>query len=444
MVVLLKIAPSRVSFIQIMQIRVQNKSKSVWKSRYLGDVSLSQLIMLNGTLDMVQISIALMDKEEDKLVVYDRKFGVYNVRRKSCPDSKSVVAKPLVSVTSSGGGGCWNDPQWYRAIGGRGSEKGCASLSRLCLGAWVFPDTTALPRGAGFPNLRELVLGCVVMKDKDLEFLLAVSPVLEILAFHGSLASLQARIANQSLRCAQFCLSILEEVAVVNAPSLERLFLWRNWSERGRVGAMSTTVKIGHAPKLRVLGYLEPGVHILQIGSTIIKAINYWTGYMAGTKASARTTVSSLQMLALQVHFGDRSQVKMLPSFLRCFPNLETLIVESFLEENTSNRSLKFWQETSPIECVQSHLKTLSFCELQGNDHEFDFIMFIVENALKLERLIIQIKQDLTYTERQVVVAKLGDLSCANWANTNCKVRFELLWPGKKMGVGDCVLTTSN
>lgn len=293
----------------------------------------------------------------------------------------------------------------------------CASLSRLCIGAWVFPGTTTLPRGAGFPNLRELVLGCVVMKDKDLEFLLAVSPVLEILAFHGSLASLHARIANQSLRCAQFCLSILEEVAVVNAPSLERLFLWRNWSERGRVGKMSTTVKIGHAPKLRVLGYLEPGVHILQIGSTIIKA---------GTKASARTTVPSVQMLALQLHFGDRNQVKMLPSFLRCFPNLDTLIIESFLEENTSNRSLKFWQETSPIECVQSHLKTLSFCELQGNDNEFDFIMFVVENAPKLERLIIQIKQDLTYTERQVVVAKLGDLSCANWANTNCKVRFEI------------------
>ncbi|KAE8804174.1 hypothetical protein D1007_19926 [Hordeum vulgare] len=145
----------------------------------------------------------------------------------------------------------------------------------------------------------------------------------------------------------------------------------------------------------------------------------------AGTKASARTTVSSVQMLALQLHFGDRNQVKMLPSFLRCFPNLDTLIIESFLE-TTSNRSLKFWQGTSPIECVGSHLKTLSFCELQGNDDEFDFIMFIVENAPKLERLIIQIKQDLTYTERQMVVAKLGDLSCASWANTNCKVRLEI------------------
>ena len=39
MVVLLKTTSVRVSFIQIMQIRVQNKSKSVRKSRYDGDIS---------------------------------------------------------------------------------------------------------------------------------------------------------------------------------------------------------------------------------------------------------------------------------------------------------------------------------------------------------------------------------------------------------------------
>src|SRR3990170_3062336 len=39
MVVLLKTASVRVSFIQIMQIRVQNMSKSIRKSRYNGDVS---------------------------------------------------------------------------------------------------------------------------------------------------------------------------------------------------------------------------------------------------------------------------------------------------------------------------------------------------------------------------------------------------------------------
>ena len=42
MAVLLKTASVWVSFIQIMQVRVQNKGKSVWKSRYIGDVSVER------------------------------------------------------------------------------------------------------------------------------------------------------------------------------------------------------------------------------------------------------------------------------------------------------------------------------------------------------------------------------------------------------------------
>jgi hypothetical protein len=48
----------------------------------------------------------------------------------------------------------------------------------------------------------------------------------------------------------------------------------------------------------------------------------------AETKASTHTTVSSVQMLAVQLQFGVRSEVKMLPSFLKCFPRVETLVVE--------------------------------------------------------------------------------------------------------------------
>jgi hypothetical protein len=55
-------------------------------------------------------------------------------------------------------------------------------------------------------------------------------------------------------------------VAVVDTPSLERFFIWRCLNQRhaGRV-------KIGHAPRLSMLGYLEPGVHVLEIGNTVIK-----------------------------------------------------------------------------------------------------------------------------------------------------------------------------
>ena len=40
MAILLKTSSVRVSSIQIMQTRVQNKGKRVWKSRYDGDISL--------------------------------------------------------------------------------------------------------------------------------------------------------------------------------------------------------------------------------------------------------------------------------------------------------------------------------------------------------------------------------------------------------------------
>ena len=45
MATLLKTAPVWVSSIQIMQVRVQNKGKSVWKSRYDGDISAIRLVM---------------------------------------------------------------------------------------------------------------------------------------------------------------------------------------------------------------------------------------------------------------------------------------------------------------------------------------------------------------------------------------------------------------
>ena len=46
MVILLKTKSVRVSSIQIMQVRVQNKGKSVWKSRYDRDVSRSMHVVL--------------------------------------------------------------------------------------------------------------------------------------------------------------------------------------------------------------------------------------------------------------------------------------------------------------------------------------------------------------------------------------------------------------
>ncbi|KAL6888800.1 hypothetical protein ACP4OV_009826 [Aristida adscensionis] len=298
----------------------------------------------------------------------------------------------------------------------------CASLRRLCLGASVFPDTAGLPRAAYFPNLREIVLGAVIMLDCHLDFLVAASPVLETLAVVGSLHPLRARLDSRSLRCAQFCLSNIGEVAVVDAPSLERLFFWRSWSQRGT----RTRIKIARAPELRMIGYLEPGVHVLEIGNTVVES---------GTKPSQRNTVPSVRMLALHLHFGVSSQVKMLPSFLRCFPNVETLCIESEeTREPTADLNPHFWQEVGPIECVQSHLKTLVFREFQGEQRELDFLIFIAENARVLEKLVLVLKIG-RYPRPEEVAVKFMALDSARWASGDSKLRSLL----SKLRDGGCV-----
>ena len=59
MVILLKTASVQVSSIQIIQVRVQNKGKSVWKSRYDGDVStpprLTHCLFSSNSVDKLKV-----------------------------------------------------------------------------------------------------------------------------------------------------------------------------------------------------------------------------------------------------------------------------------------------------------------------------------------------------------------------------------------------------
>jgi hypothetical protein len=52
--------------------------------------------------------------------------------------------------------------------------------------------------------------------------------------------------------------------------------------------------------------------------------------------------------------------------------------------------------------------------------------MFIAENAPKLERMFIVMKNGLNDTERQVVVARVGALYSTNWASKDCKVQLKM------------------
>uniref|UniRef100_A0A0E0FP42 F-box domain-containing protein n=1 Tax=Oryza nivara TaxID=4536 RepID=A0A0E0FP42_ORYNI len=286
-----------------------------------------------------------------------------------------------------------------------------APLSRLYLGTWKFPDTAALPRGAGFPHLRELGLYCVAMEDRDLDFVLANSPVLECLGIYYSQRQIVLlRLASHSLRCVQICMCIAEDIAVVDAPRLERLLIWEMFEDDNH----ATRLSIGHAPNLQLLGYLRPGIHVLENGNTIIKA---------GTKASPRTIIPSINVLALKVRFEVRNEAKLLPSFLRCFPNVEKLHVKSEKSDEPVGRlNLKFWQEAGRIECLQSCIKYVVFHGYRGDRSELTFLKYILGSGQVLQEMVIVVANGMFSTQDEVGEKLVKPLSSVKMVSGDCNI----------------------
>ncbi|CAL4948923.1 unnamed protein product [Urochloa decumbens] len=289
----------------------------------------------------------------------------------------------------------------------------CASLRRLFLATCVFPDTTSAPRGADvFPHLKEFSMLSGTMSEHNLEHILACSPELETLALIINNRTNHIRIRSQSLKCMVLWVGVAKELAVVDAPHLERLILRETGGD-----ARPMILKIGGAPELRVLGRLNPRFHTLQIGNTIINA---------KTKASPSCIVPSVKILALEVNFGVSKNASKLTSFLRCFPNVETLhIVSSRDSEASGGHHVKVWQEVDPsIKCVKSHVNNIIVHEYQGEQSEFGFVKFIAKHAQKLQFFALILTEEVFASAGEVhkVNCQLRALATGSWAADECQV----------------------
>lgn len=259
-----------------------------------------------------------------------------------------------------------------------------ASLRTLYLGFWCFPDTAALPRGRAtvFPCLQEIGLCATVIHARDIDHLLACSPVLEKFASITSIYFTDpVRIRSCSLRCLVFWESLANELDLVVAPHLQRLILWQ--SRQWMIGSVHfrSRIRIGSATELKVLGYLEPSIHQLEIGGTIIDS---------GTKMTPSNMVPSVKILALKMQFRIRKEVKMLPTFLRCFPNVETLHVLSHeTDEQNGKFNLKFWEEVGSISCLETRITKVVFDKFRGERCELAFLKFVLERAESLLKLVV-------------------------------------------------------
>ncbi|KAF8726783.1 hypothetical protein HU200_019258 [Digitaria exilis] len=247
----------------------------------------------------------------------------------------------------------------------------CASLVRLYLGVWKFPETNAAHPPA-FPDLRELGLFHSIVRNQELEALLAHCPKLEVLSLVMSYHEpSRLRLASGSLKIAVDWMSSFDEVVVEDAPSLERLLFGSLFKRR--------PVKIVCAPRLEVLGVLDLDLHILHIGGTVINA---------GMNVSARSMVPSLKILAVKVHFACNREAKLLSTLLKCFPRLKTLHIMSVPSISPDSiHDLRFWEHRGACECLESHLETVIVHGSLAEGHGVGFIRYIMREGKALKTL---------------------------------------------------------
>ncbi|KAI4970927.1 putative FBD-associated F-box protein At5g22720 [Hordeum vulgare subsp. vulgare] len=285
-----------------------------------------------------------------------------------------------------------------------------ATLTRLYVGIWKFPDVASLG-DASFPNLRELGILSVVLENGDVEAVVARSPVLEILNIQGSMKGLSLRLDSQSLRCVQICDSVMESVVMVDTPRLKRLILYKVRGSLNPASGLRTGINIANAPNLKAFGYLEPGKHAFEAGGTII---------MYGVKPSASTMFTSVTKLSLNVRFGVHEDAKMVPTFLKCFPNVSSLHIRcERCDEPTGKLELKFWDEVGPIVSIMLRIEIMTIREFRGEEGEIAFVKYFLQNARVLRHAVfIFPNPDLSSISRAKGRSIAGNLTSLTWGST--------------------------
>ncbi|TVU12241.1 hypothetical protein EJB05_45874, partial [Eragrostis curvula] len=289
-----------------------------------------------------------------------------------------------------------------------------SSLHRLDLGNWDFPTTDYLSRDDKFLYLRELGLCQTDIRATDLDRVIRFSPNLEKLALIASDNGVLIR--SFSLQCLLLWKTVAQNVHVLAAPSLQRLILWK--LAAGEC-SLPTKLSIGHAPKLEAVGYLDPRLLVLELCNTVVD------DQLAST--SSLPVLPSVRILALKCRVGVPTEANMVPVYLKCFPNVQTLYVMFDEEVDDDPVSVKpdfrMWQEAGRIRCLVT-MQAIVLKNFRGDELEFEFFMFLL-NAAKVLKKVVIVLADGNEENGKAVLAKLK-LVWANRAGRKPRIKVQI------------------
>ncbi|CAL5089875.1 unnamed protein product [Urochloa decumbens] len=133
-------------------------------------------------------------------------------------------------------------------------------------GLCYFPDD---PGGVTFPKLRELILYKATISEISLNAMISACPDLRSLFLRDSIGFHRVCISSPTLVRLGFSVNsrspVMEELVVVNAPSMEKLLLFKTF-------AGPRNIRVMFAPKLEVLGCLSSDMRNVELQSTIFKS----------------------------------------------------------------------------------------------------------------------------------------------------------------------------
>ncbi|KAJ3699967.1 hypothetical protein LUZ61_003672 [Rhynchospora tenuis] len=256
----------------------------------------------------------------------------------------------------------------------------CNTLLKLNLYFCCLPKIVSLPI---FPKIKEVVLTFVSINDSFITLFLS-SPSLEKLHLYKcsgyqciviSSPNLMELVVKDQARL----FGHVKEVTVEHAPNLKSLVL-------SETATMGTFLKIKHAPKLTLLGFICLDLVNLQIDDSTFKRESRSSDIVL---CGPRTVLPSVKSLAVRVNFSDEKQLLLMSSILHCFPFLETLDVKLVNRMTANEINMEsLWVEEGPFSFL-NHLKQVTLKGFSEHRAVVTFANFLILNALVLKEIAL-------------------------------------------------------
>ncbi|CAL5079762.1 unnamed protein product [Urochloa decumbens] len=270
-------------------------------------------------------------------------------------------------------------------------------------GLCYFPDDLG---GVTFPKLRELILYKATISEISLNAMISACPDLRSLFLRDSIGFHRICISSPTLVRLGFSVKsrspVMEELVVVNAPSMEKLLLFKTF-------AGPRNIRVMFAPKLEVLGCLSSDMRNVELQSTVFK------------KLFAISPIEPLQAVKVFSLTAQDFKLDNVMDFLRSFPCLEKFY---FMPQRS------YWEDESgqmlnggpSIECLDRTLKEIILIDYQGSSGGVKFFQFFLMNARVLEKMEFQIPFDCS--KKRKAKQKLLLPKRKDWASQAAKLSF--------------------